>query len=323
VSESKRGAPFFPKLQALHAVLGLDCPYDAAERAVAAVLILDRKDESERGNAKTPSELEEVGCAFRAQDGIARRAGLSRRAVQRALESLVARTDGPLVVVAKPRGKAGGAGGRSSNLYAIRLRASMAHKSPQVVRQPDAEGGEGCAPEPGGVVRQTEGGLCASQTQDLSTLDLSTDLSTSKKAAPRGDADVFGDAHNDPPEAARDRVRRYYVRAFERRRGEKLLTFDGEDERALGKLLAWCGGDASKAESVIDDAFASWRGHAVTIREIAANPGAFVGARRAVGRGRGRAEPLQHTPPGITGFENCEDWVDTLTPEQRKAAGLD
>lgn len=172
----------FPKLHALHVVFGLDCPYTNAERAVAAVLILDRNDR--------------LGCAYRGQAGIAKRAGVSRRAAQRALASLIGRSDGPLIVSAERQGRTSGVGGRAPNRYYVQLRDQATHKPGKQQRQADAQAsqsgereakperlerryGRGFAPK--------RGGSSARLTQDLSK-DLSIDrgIDRSSSAHPRG-----------------------------------------------------------------------------------------------------------------------------------------
>jgi hypothetical protein len=197
----------FRKFKAVHAVFGAECPYSLHERAVAVVLILDR-DEAR-------------GCAYRGQEGIAARAGISRRQVQRALASLMARDDGPLIVRAERQGQREGSGGRAPNAYFVDLRAPLAHNGQGVTRPPGAQAqkverltdaqpggvtrqagaqrGDLCA-KPGGTCAPESGGLCAHQAQDLGReLERELDPPQPPNGGRRRDrlAESFVEAHPD------------------------------------------------------------------------------------------------------------------------------
>lgn len=159
----------FPKLKALHAVFGLECPYSDAERGMAAVLILDRDDR----DPKDPR----YGHAYRNQSDMARRAGLKLRTGQRALASLLSRDDGPLVIRRVEQALRGGANGRPPNWYSVEFRASVTQNPVKVSRQRDAKPKQGFPAKSAGVSRQIGEGFPATLTHDLSR-DLSRDLST-------------------------------------------------------------------------------------------------------------------------------------------------
>lgn len=271
----------FPKLRALHAVFGLDCPYTDHERGVAAVLILDRD--------------EKRGAAYRGQAGIADRAGMSRRQVQRALASLLERTDGPLEIRAVAQGRNQGAGGRAPNLYRVELRANLTRKGGQVERQPDAQPeGDLCA-RTEGVVRQNEGGLCASLAQDLSR-DRSRDRSsTSARGSAPESAPVFSLASPAAPKQAARRRKKaqrkrtdaevashrelldLFVAGVERRTGAR-PEIGSREAGAAWKLLDWAKGNAARAASVIREATSREFGGSTSLVSIAADPNKYIGA---------------------------------------------
>ncbi|HVY32568.1 MAG TPA: hypothetical protein VHB79_38790 [Polyangiaceae bacterium] len=279
----------FPKLKALHAVFGIDCPYSEAERGVAAVLILDRNDAT--------------GHAYRGQDGIAQRAGISRRTAQRALDSLVARTDGPLLVNRIAQGgRTGRAGGRAPNHYAISLRVTMTQNTAKVARHGDAEPNTRLCAKSARVVRQTEGGLRVTVAQDLSS-DLSSDLST---PASHRSAETFSleipTPKSEPtkkrpgPSKAKPEPKwpgvhpqavAVYVEVFKRVRGADPF-FGPREAKAVSKLLDAVNGDLQRFRELVENGLANW--DQATILTIAADPSKAV-ARRAYGfRG-----PVQQT----------------------------
>jgi hypothetical protein len=284
----------FSKLRAIHAVMGMDCPYSDAERLVAVVLILDR-DDAKAG-------------AYRGQSGIAARAGLSRRTAQRALTSLVERGDGPLFVTALAQGRNDGSGGRAPNLYSVELRASVAHKGEGGSRQPGAQPeGDLCAKSEG-VVRQNEGGLCVTVTQDLSS-DLSSDLkrsvSTSETAPlvlvpstrkPAAKPVPKRSGTNGRPKADRsDEARRahahlvaVYFEAYEGCVGCK-PAFKDREGNAVWKLYDAVG--VERGERCLRNAFSDDWGARRSILTVAADPSKFMAP--APRKSNGRHAPQQ------------------------------
>jgi hypothetical protein len=266
---------------------------------VAAVLILDRDDRS--------------GHAYRGQEGIAQRAGISRRTAQRALESLSARVDGPLVVRCIAQGgRAGGAGGRAPNHYANELRATVARKVTDVARHRGAEAAGDLCAKSEEVVRQMGGGLGVTMAQDLS-IDLSIDLSTpaSRRSAAgfsleaptqkaeqpkRRPGPTKANAKNEPkwpgihPQAVTG-----YVEAFKRARGTAPF-FGPPDAKAISMLLDYVAGDLERFRQLVENGLANWP--QATIRTIASDPS------KSLTRATGFRQPVQQT--GVDVFEGAQ-----------------
>jgi hypothetical protein len=251
----------FSKLRALHATFGLEAPYGGDERLALAVLILDRDDSR--------------GGAYRSQSGIAARAGLPLRSVQRALARLVQRTDGPLVVRVQAQGRVDGSGGRAPNLYTVHFRATVADNVGGVTRPPGAQPRGTCPPNGGGVVRQNRGDLSATLAEDWSS-DRSSDR---KRSVSTGETVPF--ALVSPPakssllEGAHQQVVAHYHAAFAAKHGRQPI-FDGADGKAVKRLLEKLKGDVKECCRRITIAFASYRSASVTIRDIASKPDAFA-----------------------------------------------
>lgn len=291
----------FSKLKALHAVFGLDCPYSDAERGVAAVLILDRDDQ--------------LGHAYRGQDGIAQRAGISRRTAQRALDALVARSDGPLVVRRIAQGgRAGGAGGRAPNHYAIELRATVTQKAGNVSRHHDAQPEGGLCAKPDGVVRQIGGGLGVTMAQDLSS-DLITDRSRPTELrsvvgfsleipAPKTERPKRQPGPSKAKPAAKwpgihPQAVAYYVDRFKVVRGVAPI-FGGAEAKAVSKLLDAVDGELPRYRELVDNGLANW--DQATVLTIAADPSKAL--TRAQRGGFTRRGPVQQT--GVDVFEGAQ-----------------
>jgi len=296
----------FPKLKALHAVFGLDCPYTDAERGMAAVLILDR-DERDPADPK-------YGCAYRNQADMARRAGLKLRTGQRALSSLLSRTDGPLAIERVEQAHRGGANGRPPNWYRVEFRATLTQNPAQVSRHPDAKPNRGFPAKPAGVSRQTGGGFPATVTHDL-CMDLSTDLSTPASVPSAGGFSLVSpDQKSQQPKkrpgtskakpepkwpGAHAEVVAYYFEAFERARGAKAI-FNGREAKAVTKLLDELAGDVPRCKLLIENGLHNWAG--ATIVSIAADPSKAV-TRHA----SGRRPPPQNTGVGVDAlFEGAQ-----------------
>lgn len=283
----------FPKLKALHAVFGLDCPYSETERGMAA-LILDRDD-------RDPTDPR-YGCAYRNQTDMASRAGLKLRTGQRALASLLSRTDGPLVVRRVEQAHRGGSNGRPPNWYSVEFRASVTQNPGKVSRQRDAKPSEGFPAKPMGGSRQTDGGFPATVTHDLSR-DLSTDRSTtaSQSSARAFVLSNLAQKTERPkkqpgPSKAKSAAKwpgvhqqavEYYVHAFKRDRGVDPL-FGSRDAGAVSKLLDFVAGDLERFKQLVDNGLANWS--QATICSIANDP-----SKALTRSSNGRRQPVQQT----------------------------
>lgn len=87
-------------------------------------------------------------------------------------------------------------------------------------------------------------------------------------------------------------VTTHYFNAFEAKRGCKPI-FAGAEGKAVAALLEKLKGDVAECCRRIDNAFSSFRGASVTIREVAANPDAFTSAETPRGR-NGHPRPVQN-----------------------------
>ena len=92
-----------------------------------------------------------------------------------------------------------------------------------------------------------------------------------------------------PDSAEHGAIVKLYFELYESVRGA-MPTFDGQDGKAVRDLLAKCGYE--RAAKTIEDAFRSWWGSRITIRDIAKEPSKFLGLKPDNGKGRG---PVQDT----------------------------
>jgi hypothetical protein len=274
----------FRKLHALTAIRD-DRKYTKAGKLVAVMLT---------------SHADRGGYCFPSLPLLAAETGLSRSVVAATLAELRSMLDGPLLVVSARRGRADGSGGRTSNMYQLKLNPNAGRKSPPVESADQTQAVGDLSPEIGGLSPETGGVESAGRTGSSTR---SSTRSRTKRSASTSDASSFAlSVVTSKPKTRKAKaseettpghqeITAHYFAEFRAKHGRDPI-FGPAEGKAVKDLATKLNGDIAEAKRRISIAFASWRGATITIRAITANPDQFATAE-APRKANGRHAPQQ------------------------------